>query len=143
MVCLLTAYRKIRQEANELRVGLPAFLQWSPETGNTHPAAASLHLEFLFQELLLSQTVAKRTGEAADSCIDASRQIISHILNIISKQVRMGSVDYLTCNDVRTLHGNHLHSTKAELTLSSSRISASQQPESYQRNSSASPTPTA
>ncbi|KAL4866037.1 hypothetical protein BDV12DRAFT_187750 [Aspergillus spectabilis] len=55
---------------------------------------------FLYQELLLSQTVAKRTGETPDSCVDTPRKIISHILGILSKQIRMGRVDYLTCNDL-------------------------------------------
>ncbi|KAL2833059.1 hypothetical protein BDW59DRAFT_95303 [Aspergillus cavernicola] len=92
--------KKIRHEINELRLGLPSVLQWSPETGNTHSSAASLHLEFLYQELLLSQTVAKRTGETPDSCVDTSREIIRHILGILSKQIRMGRVDYLTCNEL-------------------------------------------
>ncbi|KAL3481543.1 hypothetical protein BJX99DRAFT_253468 [Aspergillus californicus] len=92
--------KKIRHDMNELRLGLPSFLQWSPEKGNTHSSAASLHLEFLYQELLLSQTVAKRTGETPDSCLGTSREIISHILGILSKQIRMGRVHYLTSNDI-------------------------------------------
>ena len=83
-----------------MRLKLPPFLHWSPN--NAHPSAASLHLEFLYQDFLLYQTVAKRTGEIPDSLIETSQQILALLLDMVSKQVRTGRVNHLTIFDVRT-----------------------------------------
>ncbi|KAL2860821.1 putative chromatin structure remodeling complex protein RSC3 [Aspergillus lucknowensis] len=92
--------KKIRIESNQLRLGLPAYLQWPPENKTTHLSAASWHLEFLYQDLLLSQTVAKRTGQTPDSLIDTSREILALLLDIVSRQARAGNVNYLICCDL-------------------------------------------
>ncbi|KAL4876373.1 hypothetical protein BJY04DRAFT_200083 [Aspergillus karnatakaensis] len=92
--------KKIRHETNELRLGLPSFLQWSPGKKNPHYSAASVHLEFLYQDLLLSQTIAKRTGVTPDSLINTSRQILSMLLDILSRQIRTGQVNWITCCDI-------------------------------------------
>jgi hypothetical protein len=91
---------KIRHESNQMRLKLPPFLHWSPS--NTHPSAASLHLEFLYQDFLLYQTVAKRTGKISHSLIETSQQILALLLELVSKQVRTGRVNHLTIFDVRT-----------------------------------------
>lgn len=84
-----------------MRLGLPHFLHWSLE--NEHPSAASLHLEFLYQDFLLCQTFMERTGNGSNSLIDKSREIMVLLLDIVSKQTRAGNVSHFTIFDVSGL----------------------------------------
>jgi hypothetical protein len=64
--------------------------------------AASLHLEFLYSELILSQAIAKLTGETPDSLIETSRQILTVLLDSIARQLRTGHVNHILICDVCT-----------------------------------------
>ncbi|KAL2812994.1 hypothetical protein BJX63DRAFT_395390, partial [Aspergillus granulosus] len=92
--------KKIRHESNQMRQRLPDFLQWSLDNTHTPVMAASLHLEFLYSELVLSQAIAKLTGETPDSLIEASRQILTVLLDAIAKQIRAGHVNHLLICDL-------------------------------------------
>jgi chromatin structure-remodeling complex subunit RSC3/30 len=81
-----------------MRLGLPIFLRWSPE--NEHPSAASLHLEFLYQDFLLCQMLVERTGDGSNSLIEKSLEILVLLLDIVSKQTRAGNVSHFTIFDV-------------------------------------------
>ncbi|KAL2785081.1 hypothetical protein BJX66DRAFT_67950 [Aspergillus keveii] len=91
--------KKIRHESNQMRMRLPDFLQWSPDKKNTPVMAASLHLEFLYSELILSQAIAKLTGETPDSLIETSRQILTVLLDSIARQLRTGHVNHILICD--------------------------------------------
>ncbi|PLN80641.1 putative Zn(II)2Cys6 transcription factor [Aspergillus taichungensis] len=88
---------KVRLESNQIRLRLPPFLRWSPS--NTHPLAASVRLEFLYQDFLLYQTVARKTGEISDPLIDTSQNILAGLLDLVSRQSRTGPVSHLTIFD--------------------------------------------
>ncbi|KAL3493935.1 hypothetical protein BJX62DRAFT_234790 [Aspergillus germanicus] len=91
--------KKIRHESNQMRMRLPDFLQWSPDNKDLPLMAASLHLEFLNSELILSQTIAKLTGETPESLIGTSRQILTVLLDSIARQLRTGHVNHLLICD--------------------------------------------
>jgi hypothetical protein len=81
---------------------LPDFLQWSPDKKHSPVMATSLHLEFLYSELILSQAIAKLTGETSESLIATSRQILTVLLDAIATQLRTGHVNCLLIYDVGT-----------------------------------------
>ncbi|KAL3462215.1 hypothetical protein BJX64DRAFT_288545 [Aspergillus heterothallicus] len=89
----------IRHESHQMQMGLPECLQWSHGNSRTPVLAASVHLEFLWSELVLSQAIAKLTGQTPYSLIEASREILTVLLDAIGKQIRIGHVNsLLTCD---------------------------------------------
>ncbi|KAM5446036.1 hypothetical protein McanCB49686_008108, partial [Microsporum canis] len=95
---------EIRHESNQMRLSLPPFLQWSP--ANKNPLATSLHLEFLYQNFLLYQTLTKRTGSISNSLTDTAHQILTLVLDTVSKQTQTGTVNHFTIYDVSGSHKN-------------------------------------
>ncbi|KAJ5139061.1 uncharacterized protein N7515_003909 [Penicillium bovifimosum] len=95
---LMHKIEEIRHESNHMRLGLPIFLRWSPE--NEHPSAASLHLEFLYQDFLLCQMLVERAGDGSNSLIEKSLEILVLLLDIVSKQTRAGNVSHFTIFDL-------------------------------------------
>ncbi|PWY75260.1 hypothetical protein BO94DRAFT_538582 [Aspergillus sclerotioniger CBS 115572] len=82
--------QKTRRKSDELRRSLPSYLQWTEE--NDHPAVASLHLEFLYHEFLLLQTLFKRTGKGNDSLIAKASEIVTILLHMVSMETRAGRI---------------------------------------------------
>lgn len=69
---------------------MPEHLQWTDNKEDL--SLASLHLEFLYQQFLLFQTLFKRIGKGLDLLIRTSSEIITLLLKMISIQSRQGLV---------------------------------------------------
>ncbi|PYI04630.1 chromatin structure remodeling complex protein RSC3 [Aspergillus sclerotiicarbonarius CBS 121057] len=78
------------KKSDELRRSLPLYIQWTEDKAN--PYVASLHLEFLYHEFLLLQTLFKRTGKGNDALITKASEIITIILHMVSMETRAGHV---------------------------------------------------
>ncbi|PYH99847.1 chromatin structure remodeling complex protein RSC3 [Aspergillus ellipticus CBS 707.79] len=76
--------------ADEMRSTLPPFLQWTDATEDSD--VASLHLDFLYQEFLLLQTLFKRTGNGRDALISKSSEVITILLQMVTMETRSGQV---------------------------------------------------
>ncbi|KAF7595560.1 hypothetical protein BBP40_005595 [Aspergillus hancockii] len=76
--------QKLGEESRLMRQNLPSFLSWDPEKGDS--ILSSMHLEFLYQDLLLFKTLFKRTGMGDESLIKTSFEIITVLLDMVSRQ---------------------------------------------------------
>jgi chromatin structure-remodeling complex subunit RSC3/30 len=90
--------RRVLKRARHLRAQLPAFLQWDPES--VKPEHATLHLEFLHQDFLIYSTLVKRTGKGHDALIKISLEIITCLLDVVSRQMRTFKTQMLTVHTV-------------------------------------------
>lgn len=97
---MLALNRAVLKRAHQWRSDLPSFLHWTADANN--PDLGSLHLEFLYQDFLIYQTVAKRTGKKHDSLISTSLEIVSCCLELVSRQMRSLKMHIFTILDVRT-----------------------------------------
>ncbi|OJJ73079.1 hypothetical protein ASPBRDRAFT_40711 [Aspergillus brasiliensis CBS 101740] len=82
--------QKACRKSDELRRSLPACLQWTEDT--TDPYIASLHMEFLYHEFLLLQTLYKRIGKGVDAFVSKALEIISILLHMVSMETRSGQI---------------------------------------------------
>ncbi|RHZ58701.1 hypothetical protein CDV55_105887 [Aspergillus turcosus] len=89
---------RVLKRARQWRSELPAFLQWDPESIN--PELATLHLEFLHQDFLIYSTLVKRIGKGHDALIRISLEIITCLLDLVSKQMRTFKTHMLTILDL-------------------------------------------
>ncbi|GLA66540.1 hypothetical protein AtubIFM54640_009118 [Aspergillus tubingensis] len=78
------------KKSDELRRSLPACLQWTED--KTDPQVASYHVEFLYHEFLLLQTLYKRVGKGIDALANKALEIISTLLHMVSLETRSGRV---------------------------------------------------
>ncbi|EAW12286.1 putative chromatin structure remodeling complex protein RSC3 [Aspergillus clavatus NRRL 1] len=88
----------VLKRAHQWRSDLPSFLHWTADANN--PDLGSLHLEFLYQDFLIYQTVAKRTGKKHDSLISTSLEIVSCCLELVSRQMRSLKMHMFTILDL-------------------------------------------
>ncbi|RHZ44314.1 putative chromatin structure remodeling complex protein RSC3 [Aspergillus thermomutatus] len=89
---------RVLKRARQWRSELPAFLQWDPESNS--PDLATLHVEFLHQDFLIYSTLVKRTGKGQDALIKISLEIISCLLELVSRQMRSLRIHMLTILDL-------------------------------------------
>ncbi|KAF7114730.1 hypothetical protein CNMCM5793_009681 [Aspergillus hiratsukae] len=89
---------RVLKKARQLRAELPAFLQWDPESIN--PELATLHLEFLHQDYLIYSTLVKRIGKGHDALIRISLEIVTCLLELVSRQMRTFKTHMLTILDL-------------------------------------------
>ncbi|GLA42418.1 hypothetical protein AnigIFM63309_010952 [Aspergillus niger] len=82
--------QKARKKSDELRRSLPPYLQWTED--KTDPQVASFHIEFLYHEFLLLQTLYKRVGKGIDDFVNKALEIISILLHMVSLETRSGQV---------------------------------------------------
>ncbi|GLA30386.1 hypothetical protein AnigIFM63326_008593 [Aspergillus niger] len=82
--------KKARKKSDELRRSLPPYLQWTED--KTDPQVASFHIEFLYHEFLLLQTLYKRVGKGIDDFVNKALEIISILLHMVSLETRSGQV---------------------------------------------------
>ncbi|RAH75009.1 putative chromatin structure remodeling complex protein RSC3 [Aspergillus aculeatinus CBS 121060] len=81
---------EVCRRSDEYRLGMPEHLQWTDNKEDL--SLASLHLEFLYQQFLLFQTLFKRIGKGLDLLIRTSSEIITLLLKMISIKSRQGLV---------------------------------------------------
>ncbi|RAK98482.1 putative chromatin structure remodeling complex protein RSC3 [Aspergillus ibericus CBS 121593] len=86
------------RKSDELRRSLPSYLQWTED--NEHSYVASLHLEFLYHEFLLLQTLFKRTGKGNDALVTKASEIVTIVLHMVSMETRAGRVHPLIIWDL-------------------------------------------
>ncbi|PKX89414.1 putative chromatin structure remodeling complex protein RSC3 [Aspergillus novofumigatus IBT 16806] len=89
---------RVLKRARQWRSELPAFLQWGPES--TNPELATLHQEFLHQDFLIYSTLVKRIGKGHDALIKVSLEIITCLLDLVSRQMRFLKTHMLTILDL-------------------------------------------
>ncbi|KAF7155810.1 hypothetical protein CNMCM5623_008690 [Aspergillus felis] len=89
---------RVFKRARQRRSELPAFLQWDPESAD--PELATLHLEFLHQDYLIYSTLVKRIGKGHDALIKISLEIITCLLDVVSRQMRSHKAHMLTILDL-------------------------------------------
>ncbi|GIK05322.1 hypothetical protein Aspvir_009429 [Aspergillus viridinutans] len=89
---------RVLKRARQRRSELPAFLQWDPESAD--PELATLHLEFLHQDFLIYSTLVKRIGKGHDALIKISLEIVTCLLDLVSRQMRSLKTHMLTILDL-------------------------------------------
>ncbi|GFF51546.1 chromatin structure-remodeling complex protein RSC30 [Aspergillus udagawae] len=89
---------RVLKRARQWRSELPAFLQWDPES--TNPELATLHMEFLHQDFLIYSTLVKRIGKGHDALIKISLEIVTCLLDLVSRQMRSQKTHMLTIFDL-------------------------------------------
>ncbi|KAE8391832.1 hypothetical protein BDV23DRAFT_192857 [Aspergillus alliaceus] len=82
--------QKLSEESSLMRQKLPSFLNWDPDKGDM--TLLSVHLEFLYQDLLLFKTLFKRTGKGEEYLVKTSSEILTVLLDMVSRLARSGKV---------------------------------------------------
>ncbi|KAJ5167565.1 Transcription factor [Penicillium canariense] len=87
---------RLSEENRRMRLDLPEFLHWNPTRGTINAPAVedgllfSLHLDFLYDDLLLYRILQKRTQAQPSGIITTSREILSTLLTMVGKSTLSG-----------------------------------------------------
>uniref|UniRef100_A0A093X9Y8 Putative transcriptional regulatory protein n=1 Tax=Talaromyces marneffei PM1 TaxID=1077442 RepID=A0A093X9Y8_TALMA len=82
--------KEICLESSQIRVHLPSYLQWSPQT--KIPSVISLHLEFLYQDFLMYRSLVNQTSKGSGMLVSTSLDILSILLDWISNEAGLGRI---------------------------------------------------
>ncbi|OQD97268.1 hypothetical protein PENVUL_c084G01138 [Penicillium vulpinum] len=85
---------QLSRESRELRQGLPEFLHWKPDIDGLvfsrveYDLLFGIHIEFLDNDFLLYQTLARRTQTQPEAIIGIAREILKALVTMISEKIR-------------------------------------------------------
>jgi chromatin structure-remodeling complex subunit RSC3/30 len=89
--------RQISENSRRTWDGLPSFLRWHPNSGNSDDSGSlliPLYLDFLYNDFLLYRLLLRRSQDGSDALINVSQTILGAVLELIGKEIASGPGTY-------------------------------------------------